>query len=76
MSQDSKQAAAWYQPSAEQGLGPAQINLGVLYANGRGVRRDGVVAYVLWSLAAEEGISLEIDNLRDIDGGLLPGFVF
>lgn len=59
MSQDNKQAAAWYQPSAEQGLGPAQINLGVLCANGRG-----------------EGIPLAIDSLRDIDGGLVPGFVF
>jgi hypothetical protein len=38
--------------AAEQGHGAAQNNLGVLYANGQGVPRNPVLAYVWYSLAA------------------------
>lgn len=37
---DHASAALWYRRAAEQGYGPAQINLGQLYELGRGVERD------------------------------------
>ncbi len=70
MVQDHKMAANWYQKAADQGIAPAQINLGVLYANGYGVKADKVFAYILWRLAANAGIELANDNLRDLEGKL------
>ena len=40
---------------AEQGHAEAQFNLGVLYANGRGVPKDYVRAYAWVNLAAAQG---------------------
>jgi uncharacterized protein len=33
--QDDAQAVAWYRKAAEQGYAAAQVNLGVMYANGK-----------------------------------------
>ncbi len=72
MVQDHKKAAKWYQGAADQGVAHAQVNLGLLYANGYGVKTDRVFAYALWRLAADAGIALAGDNLRDLDGKLTP----
>ena len=40
MPRDHEQALGWYQKAADQGHAPAQVNLGVLYENGRGVGRE------------------------------------
>ena len=42
----------WYRLAAEQGLGQAQINLGVSYADDRGVPQDNVQAHMWFNLAA------------------------
>ncbi|MDP7628350.1 MAG: SEL1-like repeat protein [SAR202 cluster bacterium] len=43
------------QLAAEQGYAFAQYNLGLMYANGRGVPQNNVRAYVWWSVAAAQG---------------------
>ena len=40
---------------AKQGLAPAQYNLGLMYANGRGVPQDYKTAVKSYRLAAEQG---------------------
>jgi hypothetical protein len=47
-------AAGWFHRAAEQGDAKAQNNLGVLYANGKGVPQDIVQAYVWFSLGASQ----------------------
>ena len=41
--------------SAEQGYDHAQVNLGLMYAEGEGVSQDYVQAYKWWNLAASVG---------------------
>ncbi len=52
---DNRQALEWYRKAAVQGFSDAQYNLGVMYQFGRGVPRDDVLAYMLFSLAASLG---------------------
>jgi len=42
----------WLGKAAEQGLTNAQYNLGVAYADGKGVPQDSVQSYFWFSLAA------------------------
>ena len=51
MAKDDAEALKWYRLSAGQGDPGAQFNLGVIYANGQGVARDYVQAYLWLSLA-------------------------
>ena len=44
-----------WRPLAEQGHAWAQFNLGVIYYNGRGVKRDYVIAHKWLNLAAAKG---------------------
>lgn len=52
MSQNFQEAVKWYHLAAEQGNESAQVNLGVMYAKGRGVRQDFARAYMWFNLAA------------------------
>ncbi len=45
---------------AEQGHAQAQVNLGIIYSQGRGVPKDNVQAYRWYTLAAGQG-----DDLAD-----------
>ena len=45
----------WWRKAAEQGYAQAQSNLGVLYHQGRGVRRDYTKAAMWFRKAAEQG---------------------
>ncbi|EKP0296607.1 sel1 repeat family protein [Aeromonas veronii] len=54
--QDYKQASC-YRNSAELGDAIAQYNLGVIYSNGEGVKRDFKQAFVWFRKAAEQGHS-------------------
>jgi TPR repeat protein len=45
------EAVKWFRKAADQGLAPAQYNLGVCYANGEGVPKDVVMAYMWFDLA-------------------------
>ena len=50
-------------PLAEQGNAAAQFNLGIMYANGRGVPNDDVQAVKWFRLAAEQGYAVAQVNL-------------
>ena len=56
-------ALKFWQPYAEQGHADAQNNLGVIYANGRGVPRDDVEAVKWWRRAGEQGNAMAQFNL-------------
>ncbi len=43
---------------AEQGHAQAQVNLGIMYSQGRGVPKDAVQAYRWYTLAANQGDDL------------------
>ena len=53
--QDLKEAAKWFQKTANQGNANAQHNLGVMYANGKGVEQNYVTAYAWESIAVTNG---------------------
>ena len=50
--QDHPQAMQWFRKAAEQGLAPAQFNLGRMYEKGQGVPQDFVRAHMWYSVAA------------------------
>ena len=53
----------WYRKAAEQGNAAAQFNLGVLYANGKGVPQSYEEAAKWWRKAAEQGDAAAQFNL-------------
>jgi len=55
LSRDSAEAVRWYRMAAEQGLAPAQFNLGVLFDEGTGVPEDDSQAASWYRRAAEQG---------------------
>ena len=63
MSQDDAKAVKWYRLAAEQGHASAQYNLGVRYANGKGVSQDDAKAVKWYRLAAAGGIASAQSNL-------------
>ena len=70
MFSDFAEAVKWYRLAAEQGYAAAQVNLGVMYANGRGVLKDFAAAVKWYRLAAEQGDAAAQFNLgvRYADG--------
>jgi hypothetical protein len=52
--------------SAEQGNASAQLNLGYMYANGRGVPENDVEAVKWYRLAAEQGLAIAQFNLGNM----------
>jgi len=60
------QATYWYQKSADQGFGPAQIDLGQMYISGRGVKQDYHQAITLFRRAAEQGHAVAQFNLANM----------
>ncbi len=65
MLQDYAEAVKWYRLAAAQGNANAQLNLGFMYANGRGVLQDYTKAHALYNLAATKGDAMAVKN-RDI----------
>ena len=63
MPEDDREAIAWYRRAAEQGLAPAQYNLGVKYHNGDGVPQDFAEAVAWYRRAAEQGHASAQRNL-------------
>ena len=61
-------AAEWYLKAAQAGLGQARFNLGVLYAEGRGVARDPVEAWVWFGCAAAAGLPSAESYRKRVDG--------
>jgi TPR repeat protein len=56
--------------AAEQGFTQARHNLGVLYANGRGVKREEIQAYKWFAIAAANGHKKAVRS-RDLVGARL-----
>ena len=69
---DDQLAVNWYRKAAEQGNASAQFNLGVRYANGRGVPKDDELAYFWWLLSSARGNETGIRNRDIIEKSLTP----
>jgi hypothetical protein len=54
VAQDLAKAVHWYRAAAAQGLPAAQNNLGLMYAQGRGVPTDLTRAIEIWRAAAQQ----------------------
>ena len=63
--QDAGEAVHWWRLAADQGYAIAQYNLGVMYADGRGVPQDYVAAHMWANLAAAQGEE-NARELRDL----------
>ena len=61
--QISKSSGLWYRLAADQGHAVAQFNLGVIYANGRGVPQDDAEAAQWYHRSAEQGNATAQNNL-------------
>ena len=59
---DFQTALKEWKPLADQGLAGAQFNLGIMYANGRGVVEDDAEAVRWYRLAADQGHRLAADQ--------------
>ena len=66
--QDDAQAVEWYTKAAEQGVGDAQNNLGLMYGNGKGVPQDDAQAVFWYTKAAEQGYASAQNNLGGMYG--------
>ena len=53
----------WFRLAADQGNAGAQFNLGRMYRNGQGVKKDDVEAAKWWQLAAEQDFTMAQLNL-------------
>ncbi|NLR98912.1 hemagglutinin [Rhizobium sp. P38BS-XIX] len=60
---DMKQAASWYQLSADKGYAPAQYRLASMYEKGNGIDRDLVKAKTYYEQAANQGNASSMHNL-------------
>ena len=69
---DYSQAAGLYRKAAEQGLPDAQFYLGVMYEHGEGVKKNLVLAHMLYNLAAVNGEKTAKDNRDGITSQLTP----
>jgi TPR repeat protein len=63
---DPRKAADYYRSAAELGHVPSQSRLGYMYANGIGVPRNRVEAFIWLSLAAQHGIGSALVELESI----------
>ena len=60
---DYPEAVRWYRKAAEQGNASAQFNLGLMYAEGKGVAQDDREAVRWFRKAAEQGHAEAQNNL-------------
>jgi TPR repeat protein len=58
------EAVSWYRKAADGGNAAAQYNLGVMYANGRGVSKNDAQAVAWFRKAAEQGLGASQDELE------------
>jgi TPR repeat protein len=52
---DYQKAVEWFRRAADEGYAPAQFDLGICFATGRGVPRDMLLAARWWEFAAAQG---------------------
>ena len=70
MTGDYTTALKYMRPLAKQGHRKAQKTLGWMYANGRGVAQDVVMAFVWFTVAVENGDRTAWRNLASIENRL------
>jgi S1-C subfamily serine protease len=63
VTKDDDEAVKWYLKASEQGLAFAQVNLGLMYANGQGVTKNYAEAVNWYRKAAEQGLAPAQGNL-------------
>jgi TPR repeat protein len=68
VTQNYKQAVAWYRKAAKQGNASAQHSLGGMYAHGRGVTKNNEQAVVWYRKAAKQGSAGGQEGLGDAYG--------
>ena len=61
--QDFIEAAKWYKKAAEQGKTSAQLNLGMMYISGRGIRQNLPEGVKWLNKAADQGDTTAKTNL-------------
>ena len=57
MTQNDARAAIWFRKAADQDHPAAQSNLGLMYAEGRGVAHDDAEAAIWFAKAADRGLA-------------------
>jgi uncharacterized protein len=62
----------WFRKAADQGNALAQLSLGGMYANGRGVPQDYILAHMWYNLTAAQGDQDAIKNRDLIAGNMTP----
>jgi uncharacterized protein len=70
--QDYTEAVKWYRLAANQGVATAQSNLGLLYAQGRGVPQDYITVHMWLNLSAAQGYDTAIKNRDGLARGMTP----
>ena len=63
VTEDAKQAGAWFRKAAEQAIPQAQYRLGELYFEGRGAPKDYEFAYIWYSIGASHQHKLSINAI-------------
>ena len=63
VTQDDRQAFAWFKAAADQGLSAAQLNVGRMLADGIGTKKDVVLARQYFEKAASRGDNRASFNL-------------
>ena len=71
--QDAEDAFRWCCEAAEQGLAPAQLQLGDLYSAGQGVIADIALAHAWYEKAAEQGDANAPAKLSQLREGRAAG---
>lgn len=69
VSEDKKEAAAWYAKAVEKGHAYAMYCLADLYKDGEGVAKSLEKAKELYSAAAKKGVAEAESELREIERG-------
>jgi len=70
--EDPAGAAQWMRKAAEQGHGPAQGKLAEMLQDGKGVKKDLVLAYMLYGLSGKSGNSEALKNQNAIAEKMTP----
>jgi hypothetical protein len=69
---DYQEAVKWDRLAADQRQAGSQLNLGIMYAIGRGVTQNYVEAYMLFSLAGDQGEENAREFRDDLAGDMTP----
>ena len=70
--QDYREAAKWYQLSADQGDAKAQLTLGVMYSSGQGVPQDYASAHMWWNICGSGGDKDCVKNRNIVEKKMSP----